>query len=210
MSKMKVAIVDYKMSNLFSIKNALDKIGIKSFITSNPKEILSSDGAILPGVGSFPEAMNHINNLELPPALIEFISSGKPFMGICLGMQILFSQSDEFEKTAGLDIIHGFVQPLSRQDHIKLVPHVGWNKVYKNDSRELPKIFDSIEDSSHFYFVHSFYANPNSDDVVATYTEYNNFKFCSSIAKDNLFASQFHPEKSGVEGLKLLENFFVD
>ena len=210
MKQRRIAIIDYKMSNLFSIKNALDKIGIKSFITSDSKEILSSDGAILPGVGSFPEAMRSINNLELAPVLKDFIASGKPFMGICLGMQILFSESGEFQKTKGLDILKGSVLPLSGQDIIKLVPHVGWNNITKKQSKATLKIFDNIDKEPFFYFVHSFYVEPDLDEVISSYTEYNTFKFCSSVVKDNVFASQFHPEKSGEDGLMVLKNFFIE
>lgn len=210
MKQRRIAIIDYKMSNLFSIKNALDKIGIESFITSDSKKILSSDGAILPGVGSFPEAMRSINNLELAPVLKDFIASGKPFMGICLGMQVLFSESGEFQKTKGLDILNGSVLPLSGQDIIRLVPHVGWNNITKKQSKATLTIFDNIDEEPFFYFVHSFYVEPDLDEVISSYTEYTSFKFCSSVVKDNIFASQFHPEKSGEDGLMVLKNFFIE
>jgi glutamine amidotransferase len=207
----RIAIIDYRMSNMFSIKNALDLLGFESEVTSDHKKIVSADGAILPGVGSFAEAMKHINAMGLAGPIIEFISSGKLFMGICLGLQLLFSESEEFGYTSGLGIIEGKVGSLERHDGIRRVPHVGWNCVQKRASIENNAIvssFDSIVSGEYFYFVHSYYVNPVNDCDVYTTTEYSEFEFCSSILKGNVFASQFHPEKSGEAGLKVLRDFF--
>ena len=129
---MKIAVIDYKMSNMFSIKNALDSLGFQSQITSDKKTILEAEGAVLPGVGSFPEAMRHLNELQLFNVIEEFITSGKPFMGICLGLQLLFSKSEEFEECSGMGIIKGSVQGFSKYI-TKPVPHVGWNTVKNNN-----------------------------------------------------------------------------
>ena len=207
----KIAIIDYRMSNMFSIKNALDLLGFESEVTSDYKEIMSADGAILPGVGSFSEAMKHINAMGLAVPIMEFISSGKLFMGICLGLQLLFSESEEFGYTSGLGVIEGKVESLERHDGIRRVPHVGWNSVLKSGSIEnnaITSSFEGITSGEYFYFVHSYYVNPAKDCDVYTTTEYRGFEFCSSILSGNVFASQFHPEKSGEAGLKVLRDFF--
>jgi len=208
----KIAIIDYRMSNLFSIKNALDVLGINGIITSNSKEILSSDGAILPGVGSYPEAVKHLHQLELFEIIIEFIATGKPFMGICLGLQLLFSKSEEFGITKGLNLVKGSVRSFESQSQIDTVPHVGWNKILINqdNTKHQNNPFCKFEREEYFYFVHSFYVQPESSSVVSTNTEYDGFEFCSSIIKDNIFASQFHPEKSGEKGLIILQEFFLN
>ena len=199
------------MSNLFSIQNAFEALGIKGIITSDPKKILSSDGAVLPGVGSYPEAVNQLHQLELFEIVKKFIASGKPFMGICLGMQLLFSKSEEFEVTEGLDLINGSVISFANEAQIKTVPHVGWNniKINKENKDNPNNPLQKIKDSEYFYFVHSFYVKPESENVINTHTVYDEFKFCSSIIKENIFASQFHPEKSGKQGLMILKEFFT-
>ena len=160
----KIAIIDYRMSNIYSINNALDKLGFKCIVSSKKKEILSSDGAVLPGVGSFPEAINHLNKLELIEPIKDFILTGKPFMGICLGLQLLFSKSEEFGFTKGLEIINGSVINFRREPQIQIVPHVGWNKIYMNNeniqNKKDPLI--NISSEEYFYFVHSFYVKPNN------------------------------------------------
>ena len=207
-----IAIIDYRMSNLFSIKNALDVLDIKGIITSSPKEILTADGAILPGVGSYPEAVKHLHQLELFETIKEFIESGKPFMGICLGLQLLFSKSEEFGITKGLDLVKGSVVSFKNETQINTVPHVGWNKILLNtdtvNNEKNP--YRKIENGEYFYFVHSFYVKPESNNIVSSYTEYEGYQFCSSVIKDNIFASQFHPEKSGDKGLIILKEFFMN
>lgn len=204
----KIAIIDYQMSNMFSVSNALQSLGFKTEITSDESAILSADGAILPGVGAFKEAMHQLKKLNLVKTINNFIESGKPFMGICLGLQLLFTESEEFGTTEGLDIIKGRVEAFSKHKCIKRVPHVGWNKISKNNLSEGIDPFHGVKDDSYLYFVHSFYVNPVEKDVIATTTEYDDFSFCSSILRNNIFACQFHPEKSGPVGFKILDNFF--
>ena len=207
-----IAIIDYKMSNMFSIKNALDSLGYNSQITSNCQKILSSDGAVLPGVGSFPEAMNHLNDLNLIGVIKDFVASGKPFMGICLGLQLLFTKSEEFQLCNGLGIIDGKVDSLSKYPTMNCIPHVGWNTVVKQNSKGRDLISHSgkirLNKNEYFYFVHSYFVSPSNQDDILTTTRYGGIEFCSSIARDNIFASQFHPEKSGPRGLNILNNFF--
>ena len=209
-SSPRVAIIDYKMSNLFSIKNALDSLDIESFITSSPEEISNSDGAILPGVGSYPVAMNNLKELNLISSIKEFVESGKPFMGICLGLQLLFESSEEFGSTKGIGLIKGSVNLFSKINEIKTIPHVGWNTVitekFNQNNLDQPELLSSED---YFYFVHSLYVEPSEAEVIKTYTYHDGFKFCSSIMHQNIFASQFHPEKSGKVGLKILKNFFI-
>ena len=202
-----IAIIDYKMSNLFSIKNALDSLGIKNIITSDSETILSSNGAILPGVGSFPESMQQLQKLQLIETIKRFIDTGKPFMGICLGLQLLFTRSDEFGKNEGLGIINGSVQSFKSYIKEKPIPHVGWNKIQIKESNQSSKSI--IDNENYFYFVHSYFVKPKNKNIILTETNYENFNFCSSIIDDNIFACQFHPEKSGKNGLNVLKNFFI-
>jgi glutamine amidotransferase len=207
----KIAVVDYGMSNMFSIKNALEMLGFECKVTSDYESILSADGAILPGVGAFPEAMKRIEQFGLGEAIGEFISSGKPFMGICLGFQLLFEESDEKGSTKGLGIIKGRVRNFPVDSNTMRVPHVGWNRVKKNElsdkkHAENPvKIFDN---GGYFYFIHSCYVRPSDNTNIYTTTEYGGVEFCSSVWKDNVFGCQFHPEKSGDKGIRILSEIF--
>ena len=200
------------MSNLFSIRNALDVLGIDSVITSNPKTISSCDGAVLPGVGAFPEAMMQLNNLDLSESVKNFISSGKPFMGICLGMQLLFDRSEEFSLTNGLGIIKGEVKDFKNEEKVNTVPHVGWNKLHLNEGNQKNDFdfTDALRTDDFFYFVHSFFVDPLEKDFIKTYTTHEDFQFCSSISYENVFASQFHPEKSGKKGLEIFRRVFLE
>ena len=209
---MEIAVIDYKMSNMFSIKNALDSLGFKSQITSDPDAILEADGAVLPGVGSFPEAMGHLNELQLITVIKEFINSGKPFMGICLGLQLLFLKSEEFENCEGLGIIDGTVESFSKYINSKPIPHVGWNTIYKQNSISSNTAYASkigIAENEYYYFVHSFFVKPNNIENILTLTRYGEYEFCSSIVFNNVFACQFHPEKSGEKGIQILKDFFT-
>ena len=209
---MKIAIIDYKMSNMFSIKNALDAIGQESQVTFDRKTILEADGAVLPGVGSFPVAMQHLEELGLINVISDFITSGKPFLGICIGFQLLFDESEEFEQIKGLGIIDGSVEKLSKKLADVPVPHVGWNKVFKqkqlkqNNSDYILKI--RLDKNDYYYFVHSYYVNPKNVEDIYTLTQYGQHEFCSSIKSENVFGCQFHPEKSGLNGLNFLQKFF--
>ena len=209
----KISIVDYKVSNLKSVSNALNFLEINNEITSNPKKILSSNAAILPGVGSFSQGMKNLNGLSLIDPIKEFIFKNKPFLGICLGMQLLFDQSHEFCITPGLGIFKGEVKSFKTINKTCKIPHLGWNNIEMNPSISKNKLllspFKNMEKNQNlFYFVHSFIVLPNNSKDILTETNYENVKFCSSILNKNVFASQFHPEKSGNFGLKVLKNFF--
>ena len=199
------------MSNMFSIKNALNALGFESEITSSRSKILSCDGAILPGVGSFPEAMKHIKSLNLDESINGFINTGKPFMGICLGYQLLFEKSEEVENTYGLGIMSGEVKKIPKKNKETKVPHVGWNNVKRNtllNGVQNIGPLKAFNDDDYFYFVHSYYVHPGNDNDIYTTTEYGGNEFCSSVLKENVFACQFHPEKSGENGLQILNKMF--
>ena len=207
----KIAVIDYRMSNMFSIKNALTVLGFDVEVTSDYSTIVSCDGAILPGVGSFPEAMKHIKELKLDVSINDFIASGKPFLGICLGFQLLFNKSDEFEDTFGLGILSGEVKSFSALNNKIRVPHVGWNNIKKKQIPNIKNNFDPLKKfnvQEYFYFVHSFYVEPEDTEDIYTTTEYGGYNFCSSILKENIFACQFHPEKSGKKGAGILSEIF--
>ncbi len=205
----KVVIIDYELGNLFSVNQALEKIGLSTSISKNPAEIVEADALILPGVGAFGDAMNNLNKLKLVDPIRNFIDSGKPFLGICLGLQLLFTQSEEFGTQNGLDIIKGVVRKFnSKDDAIQLkVPQISWNKVlFTNQNLKDNSPLFNIKNEEYFYFVHSFYVLPE-EDVTLTETEYGGIIYTSSIIKNNIFACQFHPEKSGKEGLKIYQNW---
>jgi glutamine amidotransferase len=197
---MMIAIVDYGMGNLKSVEKGFKKVGIDSVVTSNPKAVDNAGAIVLPGVGAFKDCIRNLSDLSLTEAVISSINKGKPFLGICLGLQVLFSESEEFGRCKGLDIFRGKV--VRFQEGLK-VPHMGWNTV-KIIRR--PPILSGIEEGSFFYFVHSFYVVPEDKEVVATTTDYGT-EFTSMVWKDNVFATQFHPEKSQGLGLKILKGF---
>ena len=206
----KIAVIDYRISNMYSIQNALNMLGFECEVTSDYSIILAADGAILPGVGSFPEAMKHIKALGLDKTIRDFIATDKPFMGICLGFQLLFDSSDEIESTAGLSILSGKVIEFPKKIKKMRVPHVGWNTISKNNgaSTEIVSPFFDSDEGEYFYFVHSCYVVPENKDIVHSTTEYGGIEFCSSIVNKNIFACQFHPEKSGEKGMKVLSEMF--
>ncbi len=197
-----VAVIDYGMGNLRSVQKGLEKVGCSVIVSSDPSVIASSDGIVLPGVGAYRDCMSNLTQAKLVDTVQDAVREGKPFLGICLGMQILMSISEEFGLHQGLDLVPGRVVKFPPNRDLK-VPHMGWNRVYSTGPNPFMK---GIPDGSFFYFVHSYYAEPESEDMVATWTDYG-LRFCSSISTGNLFACQFHPEKSQRWGLKLLENF---
>jgi imidazole glycerol-phosphate synthase subunit HisH len=206
-----VIIVNYEAGNLFSVEHACKSIGLNPIVTNWPEDILNADALILPGVGAFGDAMNNLHKLDLVRPIREFAASGKPFMGICLGMQLLFSRSREFGDHCGLNLIEGEVVrfPASNAVGVKMkVPHMGWNRISRPSQtgrmwNGTP--LDGIVNGEFMYFVHSYYACPmNSEDVLSV-TDYEGVKYCSSVIKDNLFATQFHPEKSAQEGIKIYQ-----
>jgi glutamine amidotransferase len=205
-----LSIVDYGMGNLFSITNICKYAGIEAVKTSEKSVIENSLAVILPGVGAFKDAMFALKKLALIDVLINAVNNGKPFLGICLGMQLLMSESEEFGNNKGLNIIEGrvirFPNLDSRNNKIR-VPHIGWSKIYRpqNFAGNCP-LLNNIRDNDLMYFVHSYFVVPKNKDIVVTYSEYCGVRFCSGIQKGNLFAFQFHPEKSGFVGIQIFKN----
>jgi len=202
-----IAVVDYGMGNLRSVQKALEKVGYTARVTSNPQQISDARSVVLPGVGAFKDCIHNLEKLNLIEPILQAIGSGKPFLGICLGLQVLFTESDEFGKTPGLNLIKGTVVHFSQKDsspegRLK-IPHMGWNTL--SFQKNIP-VFNGVEDGAFFYFVHSYYVKPEDKDVIATTTSYG-VDFTSSIQKDNIIACQFHPEKSQQVGLHVLKNF---
>ncbi|PKL52457.1 MAG: imidazole glycerol phosphate synthase subunit HisH [Nitrospira bacterium HGW-Nitrospira-1] len=195
-----IAIVDYGMGNLKSVEKGFKKVGVDAIVTSNPVVVDNAEAIVLPGVGAFKDCIRNLSDLSLTESVVTSINKGKPFLGICLGLQVLFSESEEFGTCKGLDIFRGKV--VRFQKGLK-VPHMGWNTVRIINR---PPILSDIEDNSFFYFVHSFYVAPEEKDVIATTTDYGT-TFASMVWKDNIFATQFHPEKSQELGLKVLAGF---
>jgi imidazole glycerol-phosphate synthase subunit HisH len=206
-SKKKVIIIDYHMSNLFSVMHACDYLGLRAEISSEKKDIEKADGIILPGVGAYGDAMKNLQRLDLLEPLKAFVQSGKPFMGVCLGMQLLFTESEEFGNSKGLGIIKGnvirFPMQTKKNETVK-VPHIGWNTIYpssKANWKESP--YKNIKENEFMYFVHSYYVSSLPKDTILSLTTYGGIEYCSSVLSNNVFATQFHPEKSGNEGIKI-------
>jgi glutamine amidotransferase len=199
-----IAIIDYGMGNLRSVQKAFEHMGREAVVTSDAKAILSASKVVLPGVGAFPDCMRNLDQYGLIDAVRRTIESGKPFLGICLGLQLLFTESEEFGISKGLDIIKGRVVRFTGPAFKDLkVPHMGWNSL---SIKKRPPALQDVPENSHVYFVHSFHVVPNDKNVIATTTLYG-IEFVSSIWKDNIFAAQFHPEKSQALGLSILKRF---
>lgn len=212
-NKNKIAIIDYEMGNLFSVNRACEQVGLNPLITADAASIIKSDAMILPGVGAFGDAMSNLKRLDLIAPIKEFIESGKLFIGICLGMQLLMSESKEFGCHQGLNIIKGNVVKFpgrGKEQRVIKVPQVGWNKVYcqrhtgEGVWQNTP--FEGIVNNEYMYFVHSFYAVPEDPQVILSYTEYEGVEYASSMAWNNIFACQFHPEKSAAAGMNMYTN----
>jgi glutamine amidotransferase len=202
-----IAIIDYGMGNLRSVQKGFEKIGSEAVVTSDPQVVLDADRVVLPGVGAFRDCMHNLEQAGFVEPILKVIAEGKPFMGICVGMQLLFTDSVEFGLYQGLNVIPGHVLRFPDQmtvagEQLK-VPQMGWNQL---SFKRRPPAFDGIDDGSNVYFVHSYYVKPDDSSVIATTTDYG-FEFCSSVWKDNVVATQFHPEKSQAVGLKILKNF---
>ncbi len=204
---MKVAIIDYQLSNLFSVKHAFDYLKVDSEITSDKTIIANSDAAVIPGVGAFADAMKNLKDLDLINLIKDFISSGRQFMGVCLGMQLLLSESEEFGKHQGLNIIKGKVIKFSSKDKKIRVPQIGWNQILKEGKNWGNSPFRNINNNEFMYFVHSYYVVPQDKSVILSETVYEDIKYCSSLLSGNVFATQFHPEKSGKEGIKIYKDW---
>ena len=198
-----ITIVDYGMGNLASVNNAIKRYTDQVVVSSMPDDIKKTDKLILPGVGAFKDAYDEIGKRGLINSILDFIKSGKPFLGICLGLQLLFTKSFEGGEYKGLDIIKGDVVSLQKDKGIK-IPHMGWNNL-KPEKPNCP-LLKGVSEQAYMYFVHSYYVAPEDVSVIAATTDYGS-RFCSMIWKDNIYAMQFHPEKSQEEGLKIIKNF---
>ncbi|HEV8540480.1 MAG TPA: imidazole glycerol phosphate synthase subunit HisH [Nitrospiraceae bacterium] len=206
-----IAIIDYGMGNLRSVQKAFEAVGHQAVVTREPQVIGDASHVVLPGVGAFADCMSNLDRYGLIDPIRRGIAAGKPFLGICLGLQLLFSESEEFGLHKGLDIVPGRVRRFpfgqaagrdSRAAGLK-VPHMGWNAL--TVMRETPSL-RGIETGAHLYFVHSYYVEPRDPSIASTVTEYG-VPFVSSIWRDNVFACQFHPEKSQTVGLRIIKNF---
>ena len=197
-----IAIIDYGAGNLRSVEKALTAIGEESIVTRDRHEILNADKVILPGVGAFGDAMNSLKKYELDKVIHQVTAENKPFLGICLGLQLLFEGSDESQGVEGLHVLDGQILRIPDQSGLK-IPHIGWNSLHlQNDGR----LFAGLEENPYVYFVHSYYLQADDEDIVAATTEYG-VKIHAAVEKDNIFACQFHPEKSSTVGLQILKNF---
>lgn len=195
-----IAIVDYGVGNLKSVQNALNKLNIPSIISSDKDEIAKGRSIIVPGVGAFPDAMKNLKDRGLDVVIKSAANEGKPILGICLGMQLFFEESDEIEKCQGLGLLKGNIRKL--EGSIK-IPHMGWNDL---SFETYSPILEGVVEHSYVYFVHSYYAKVGEENIVNAFSMYEK-KIPAIVSKGNIFGLQFHPEKSGEAGMKLLENF---
>lgn len=213
MSKFDVAIIDYGLGNLFSIKHACEHVGLTVEVTSDATTVTTARSVILPGVGAFGDAMRSLEKLDLISPLKDVAASGTPLLGICLGQQLLFSESEEFGHTKGLDLIPGKVQyfPVQTVEGRTLkVPQVGWNTITPPDNDPAAwegTLLDGVAPGTDMYFVHSCHAVPENTEAVLTMTTYGDVHFCSGSRHGNITAFQFHPERSGIAGLQIYKNF---
>jgi glutamine amidotransferase len=208
MTKLHMAVIDYGLGNLFSIKHACENVGMEAVITADPGEIKKSDGVILPGVGAFGDAMASLCSLKLDILIKELAADKKPLVGVCLGMQLLFTESNEFGAFGGLDLIKGqvrrFTNPQAGGVTLK-IPQIGWNRIKeKNNWNGTPLI--GLDDQEFMYFVHSYCCFPDDPAVILAETDYGGEVFCSSLILGSIFGCQFHPERSAGPGLKIYQN----
>ena len=197
-----IAIIDYDAGNIKSVEKALHYLGEETTVTRDPQTLLNADKVILPGVGSFGQAMENLHTYGLVPVIHEIVEKKTPFLGICLGLQLLFESSEETPGVEGLGILKGKIVKIPPAPGLK-IPHMGWNNIkVKKDSR----LFKGLPENSYVYFVHSYYLQADDEDIVAATTEYG-VKIHAAVEKDNIFACQFHPEKSSTVGLQILKNF---
>jgi glutamine amidotransferase len=203
----KIGIIDYGVGNIRSISNALNKLNCKSILVDTEKDIMNCDGIILPGVGAFQHGMDRLKSKKLDEILKKYVDKSRPFLGICLGMQMLFEKSNEFGESNGLGFIEGDVKKFTIQKDIK-IPHISWTEINADDHNSWKNtILENIDINSDMYHVHSYYAKPKDSDNILSFSMYNDFKYCSTVQKNNIYGCQYHPEKSGEEGLKILKNF---
>lgn len=213
MSKKKVLILDFNLGNLFSVKQACDHVGISSEITSDKSLVTDADALILPGVGAFSEAMHNLEKLGLAGPIKDFVGKGKPLFGVCLGQQLLFTESEEFGLKKGLDLIPGKIRkfPTYRNDGtIIKVPQIGWNKITPMETEWKNTALKDINDKDYVYFVHSYFVDAENKENILSVTNYEGVEYCSAAIKyDNIIATQFHPEKSGEKGLTIYRNWAI-
>ena len=197
-----IAIIDYDAGNIKSVEKALQKLGADVVITKDAEEILRADKVILPGVGAFGDAMSNLKKYGLDKVIYQVVEKGTPFLGICLGLQLLFKRSDETPGVDGLGILKGEILRIPEKDSLK-IPHMGWNSLHLQNQGRL---FQGLPEQSYVYFVHSYYLKAEDEEIVKATTDYS-VNIHASVEKDNVFACQFHPEKSSDVGLKILKNF---
>jgi len=197
-----ISIIDYGMGNLRSVQKGFQQVGHQAIVSSDPADVAAAEKVVLPGVGAFEDAMAELRRRGLLDPLLEAIDSGKPFLGICLGLQLLFERSYEHGVHEGFGVLRGEVVRFELPPEYS-VPHMGWNQL--TIPRRAP-ILEGIEEGTYFYFVHSYYVAPQDQELIAAETDYGG-PFCSMIWRDNLYATQFHPEKSQSDGLRMLKNF---
>lgn len=202
-----IAIIDYGMGNLRSVQKGFEKVGFEATVTTDPQTVLQAERIVLPGVGAFRDCIRNLESGGFVEPILRVIAEGRPFLGICLGLQLLFSESEEFGLHKGLGVIPGrvvrFPDGMSEHGEKLPVPHMGWNQIALKSPSPL---FEGIDDASNVYFVHSYYVKPDDPEVVAATCSYG-IEFCAAIHRDNLMATQFHPEKSQGIGLRMLKNF---
>ncbi len=214
-SKPRVAIVNYGMGNLFSVQQTCAHVGLEAVVTNQKRDLQTADGIILPGVGAFGDAMDNLNRLDITETLQKAIlSEKKPFLGVCLGLQLLMEESEEFGYHRGLGVVKGKVirfgdQIKGRDGRAAKVPQVGWNQIYPTPSGSewSQSLLSGVSEGDFMYFVHSYHIEPEDRGVRLSMTRYGNFEFCSSVQKGNIFGCQFHPERSGAKGVTVYQNF---
>jgi imidazole glycerol-phosphate synthase subunit HisH len=210
MEKKKVIILDYQLGNLFSVQQACNAVGLNAIISSDKQLIEQADAIILPGVGAFNEAMKNLESLDLIAPLKDFVSKGNPLFGICLGQQLLFTESEEFGSGKGLNFIDGVIRKFpttSSKGELMKVPQIAWNRVWDKNNLFKNSPLKDISNGEFMYFVHSYYVIPEHDQDILTVTKYEELEYCSAILKNNIFATQFHPEKSSELGVNIYKNW---
>ena len=209
MKKPNIVIIDYGLGNLFSVRQAFIRFGVDPTITADITEINNADAIVIPGVGAYKCAMDNMREAGIIEVIKERVEKGVPFLGVCLGLQLLFSESEEFDSCQGLGLVKGKVVKFAKESNLR-IPQIGWNSIEFVDipSWESSPL-NGINSDSHFYFVHSYYVVPSDSSVILSKTTYGSNKYASAIQYKNIFACQFHPEKSGEMGLKIYQNWLT-